>query len=60
MIGGRLSKEAEITLTEDWQEHQIDFEIRNDFKDETILRFSMPDDGTGIFDLSDPRLKEIE
>ncbi|MBL9157082.1 MAG: hypothetical protein JNJ70_06415, partial [Verrucomicrobiales bacterium] len=48
------------TLTEDWQEHQIEFEIRNEFKDETILRFSMPDDASGIFDLSDPRLKEIK
>lgn len=55
-----VSKEAEITLTEDLQEHQIEFEIRNEFKDETILRFSMPDDASGIFDLSDPRLKEIE
>lgn len=55
-----VSKEAALPLTEAWQEHQIEFEIRTDFKDETILRFSMPDDASGTFDLSDPRLKEIE
>lgn len=55
----KVSKEAAISLAEDWREHQVEFEIKNDFEGETILRFSMPDDGKGTFDLSDPRLQRI-
>ena len=52
-----VSKEAEIPLTEQWQEHSIEFEIKTTFKDETTLRFSLPRDVKGTFDLADPRLK---
>lgn len=56
----KVSEEAEIPLVDDWREHTVTFEIKNSFKDETVLRFSLPDDTEGTFDLSDPRLKAIE
>jgi hypothetical protein len=55
----RVSKEAQIPLTEQWQEHTIQFEIKTAFKDETTLRFSLPRDGHGTFDLTDTRLKVV-
>ncbi len=52
----RVSKEAQIPLTEQWQEHTIEFEIKTTFKDETTLRFSLPRDAKGTFDLGYTRL----
>ena len=52
-----VSKEARIPLTEQWQEHIIGFEIKNTFKDETTLRFNMPPQVKGTFDLTDTRLR---
>lgn len=52
-----VSKEGSIPLTEKWQEHVIEFEIKNTFKDETTLRFRMPEQVKGVFDLADTRLK---
>jgi hypothetical protein len=52
-----VSKEAQIPLTEQWQEHSIEFEIKTTFKDETTLRFSLPRDTKGAFDLTDTRLR---
>lgn len=54
-----VSKEGSISLTEKWEEHVIEFEIKNTFKDETTLRFNMPDQVKGTFDLADPRLKRL-
>ena len=56
----RVSKEARIPLTDQWQEHIVEFEIKNTFKDETTLRFAMPRDVKGEFDLTDTRLKRAE
>jgi hypothetical protein len=56
----RVSKEARIPLTAEWQEHTIEFEIKTSFKDETTLRFSLPRAAKATFDLADPRLKRIE
>ncbi len=56
----RVSKEAPIPLTEQWQEHSIEFEINTTFKDETILRFRLPRDVKGTFDLADTRLKLLK
>ncbi len=59
--GWRLvSKEAQILLTEQWQEHTLEFEIKTTFKDETTLRFRLPRDTQGTFDLTDTRLKRVE
>jgi hypothetical protein len=52
-----VSKEARIPLTKQWQEHIVEFEIKNSFQDETTLRFSLPHDVKGTFDLADTRLK---
>ena len=56
----RVSKEARIPLTEQWQEHTIEFEIKTTFQDETTLRFSMPPAASGTFDLAHTRLKEVK
>jgi hypothetical protein len=53
----KVSKEGEMTLTEEWKEHTIHFEIKSEFKDETTLRFSLPRNAKGNFDLAAPRLK---
>ncbi|MCX7827110.1 MAG: DUF4832 domain-containing protein, partial [Verrucomicrobiae bacterium] len=53
----RVSKPSPIPLTEQWQEHIIEFEIKTTFKDETALRFRLPRKVKGIFDLTDTRLK---
>lgn len=55
----RVSKEAQIPLTAEWQEHSIEFEIKNTFTEETTLRFSLPRDVKGTFDLTDTRLKAV-
>jgi len=52
-----VSKEAKIPLTQEWQEHIVEFEIKTTFKDKTTLRFNLPQDVTGTFDLADTRLK---
>jgi len=58
--GWRLvSKEAQIPLTEPWQEHSIEFEIKTKFQDGTTLRFRLPPNTKGTFDLANTRLKEF-
>lgn len=52
-----VSKEAQIPLTAEWQEHTIEFEIKTKFQDETTLRFRLPRETKGTFDLADTRLK---
>ncbi len=54
------SKETKITLTELWQEHAVEFEIKNTFKDETTLRFQLPRAIKGTFDLADTCLKVMK
>ncbi len=58
--GWRLvSKEAQIPLTEQWQEHSIEFEIKSKFQDGTTLRFRLPPNTKGAFDLANPRLRNF-
>ena len=52
-----VSKEPRISLTKQWQEHLVEFEITNTFQDATTLRFRLPHDVKGTFDLAEPRLK---
>jgi len=52
-----VSKEGQIPLTEEWQEHTIGFEIKTKFQNETTLRFRLPRGTKGTFDLADTRLK---
>ena len=56
----KVSKEAGIVLTEEWREHTVEFEIKNSFKDETALRFSLPRNGKGTFDLTDTHLRQSD
>ncbi len=56
----RASKEARIPLTEQWQEHTIEFEIKTKFQDETTLCFRLPRNVKGSFDLADTRLKMVK
>jgi hypothetical protein len=56
----RVSKEAQIPLTDQWQEHSIEFEIKTTFKDETTLRFSLPHAAKGTLDLANTRLKVVK
>lgn len=44
-------------MTAEWQVHSIEFEIKNTFTEETTLRFGLPRDVKGTFDLTDTRLK---
>lgn len=54
-----VSKEARIPLTGQWQEHSIEFEIKTTSKDGTTLRFRLPRDAKGTFDLANTRLKMV-
>jgi uncharacterized protein DUF4832 len=55
-----VSREARIPLTGEWQEHSIEFEIKSTFKDFTTLRFGLPRDAKGTFDLANTRLKTLK
>ncbi len=52
-----VTQKTQIPLTTEWEERIIEFEITNTFKDETTLRFRMPRDVKGTFDLTDTRLR---
>lgn len=57
---GVLAQKDAIPLTEQWQEHRLDFEIRTPFKNQTYLRFRLPREGKGTFDLADTRLRAAD
>ena len=52
----RVSKEARIPLAAEWREHSFEFDIKTPFNDETTLRFSLPRETKGTFDLADTHL----
>ena len=56
----RVSTETRIPLTGQWQEQVVEFEITTTFKDETTLRFALPHEVKGTFDLTDTRLQKTE
>lgn len=55
-----VSKVAKVPLTEQWQEHSIELESQTRFQDESALRFRLPRDGKGAFDLATTRLKAVK
>ncbi len=55
-----LSREAKIGLTEQWQEHSFEFNIQTTFKEETTLRFRLPHNTKGTFDLARTRLRSVK
>jgi hypothetical protein len=54
-----VAKKEAIPLTEQWQEHSLEFEISATLKDQTFLRFRLPREVKGTFDLADTRLKLV-
>lgn len=59
--GGRsIAKATTIPLSPEWREHVVEFEIKSPLKDETSLRFILPKNTTGEFDLTDTRLRELD
>jgi hypothetical protein len=56
----KIATETAIPLTNEWQEHVIEFEIKTTFKDETALRFRLPRAAKGTFDLTETRLKMVK
>lgn len=55
-----VSKESDVSLTKEWKEHQVEFEIISEFKDSTTLRFNLPRDAEGSLDLTETRLTRLE
>jgi len=55
-----VGDEVPIPLTAEWQEHVVEFEIREGFKEDSVLRFKLPKDAEGQFDLADPRLRKTD
>jgi len=55
-----ISKETPIPLTFEWREHVVDLEIKVSFKDEPTLRFKLPKNAQGQFDLTDTHLREAD
>jgi hypothetical protein len=59
--GPRISaKKESIPLADQWQEHRVEFEIRTTYEDQTFLRFRLPRDIKGTFELADTLLKLVE
>ena len=52
-----IAKKDSIPLTDQWQEHILEFEINTPLKNQTFLRFKFPSEVTGTFDLTNTRLK---
>jgi hypothetical protein len=55
-----LAPGTTMPLASEWQEHVVEFEIKSPTKDDTTLRFVLPKDATGQFDLSDARLRRAD
>ena len=54
-----VGKEAKIALSPEWKEHVVEFDIKNAFKDDRGIRFVLPRDTKGVFDVTDTRLSEL-
>jgi hypothetical protein len=54
-----VSKEGQIPLNEQWRELSLVFEVKSTTLDVTTLRFRLPRNGKGTFDLANIRLKMI-
>jgi hypothetical protein len=54
-----VTAKKSIPLTDEWQEHRLEFEIGAPFKEQTVLRFRLPRQATGTLELTDTRLKAV-
>lgn len=55
-----LPPKTTVPLTSEWREHVIEFELKNPFKDESRLRFTLPRETAGTFELTDFHLRELD
>ena len=55
-----VSPRTTIPLTSEWREHVVEFALKNPFKDETRLRFILPQEAAGTFELTDFHLRESD
>lgn len=55
-----IAKKEAIPLTDQWQEHSVEFESSTPLRDQAFLRFRLPRGVKGTFDLADPRLKAVK
>jgi hypothetical protein len=55
-----VAKKQSIPLTARWEEHSLEFEISAAFKEQVSLRFRLPREVKGTFELTDTRLKLAE
>ena len=59
--GGRsIVTATAIPLSPEWQERVVEFEIKAPSKEETSLRFILPNGASGEFALTDTRLRELD
>lgn len=58
--GRRVARQTVITLSGEWQEHTGEFEVKSRFKEEPGLRFRLPRETKGTFDLTDTQLKVVK
>lgn len=56
----RVSQEAEVVLMPEWQEYVIEFKIKTSFQEGTTLRFSLPRQVHGSFEVTGSRLRSIQ
>lgn len=49
-----------IPLTNEWQDHSLEFEVSSPPKDQTFLRFQLPREVEGTFDLAFSKLRMIQ
>ncbi|WP_414661157.1 DUF4832 domain-containing protein [Horticoccus sp. 23ND18S-11] len=55
-----VAPRATMLLSPEWQLHGADFEIASTAKEENVLRFLLPPDQAGRFDLTDTRLRQLK
>jgi len=55
-----VTEAAPMPLAAEWQEHAVEFTVREPFANGTRLRFSLPDGGAGEFHLTDPHLRRTD
>jgi len=57
--GRTVVEAARILLEEPWREHTVEFQVQGDWKEEIALRFRLPRDVQGTFELTHTRLKRV-
>lgn len=54
-----IAQGTAIPLSPEWQEHVVEFALETSTADETTLRFILPKDAAGKFELIDTRLRNM-